>query len=149
MRPTLSFWAPGRPRPEGSFDPVGPRVRHASRGLAEWRDTVATMAMGARRGQWPTADGPVSVTLAFALPHEKSYGWPAWTPIGHPDVDKLARAVLDAIVTAQLIRDDRLVVHLEATKSWAAARGPGVEVAIMRLVQPTPLPVPGQEVRTA
>jgi crossover junction endodeoxyribonuclease RusA len=129
----LEFFVPGTPRPQGSHDPRrrGPRgqlVNHPN--LELWRDDVAHLAMGERRGHWPTATGAVSVSLWFAMNKTKAHGFPADYPIGPPDIDKLTRAILDALVRAQLFADDAQVVSLAAHKHWEGDVGPGVLVRI-------------------
>ena len=55
-------------------------------------------------------------------------------PLGHavrPDLDKLARAVLDALVGAGVIRDDAQVAELHATKGYGER--PGLAVALRSL----------------
>lgn len=91
-----------------------------------WRDTVATVARAHYRGD-PTPD-PVSVHLAFALARPRShYGTgrnsgqlkpsaPAWC-VGPPDLDKLTRAIGDAL-TGIVWRDDAQIVDLNAAKAW-------------------------------
>jgi Holliday junction resolvase RusA-like endonuclease len=47
-----------------------------------------------------------------------------------PDIDKLARSVLDAMTNAELIEDDSKVVYLNITKTWAENQNPGVLIHV-------------------
>lgn len=48
-----------------------------------------------------------------------------------PDVDNIAKIVLDSLVKAHVLADDNLVVELVAVKKWAAIGEPGrVEVEL-------------------
>lgn len=52
-------------------------------------------------------------------------------PLTRPDVDNLAKAVLDALQTAQLIKDDNLVTDQVVSKRYADFEHPmGVEVEL-------------------
>lgn len=90
--------------------------------LEAWRTAIATEARKVRRNRDMTdlVRGPVKVKLHFALPKPKAEPktrrtWPIKARSG--DLDKLARAVLDAI-THVLIADDSQVIELHVTKDW-------------------------------
>ena len=76
------------------------------------------------------------VQLAFILPRPRGhYGVRGLRPSAprypgrKPDIDKLTRAVLDALVAGGGIRDDARVVRLHADKTYfRRRRGPGVAV---------------------
>ncbi len=80
---------------------------------------------------WQQIDGPVTVALEFVLPRPKSAPktrTPAATK--RPDVDKLARAILDAI-TGICVADDAQVTHLCAKKRLGEiGETPGVHIRI-------------------
>lgn len=105
--------------------------------LGPWRNAVTRVARSAWRGCQPL-DGPVAVQLAFVLPLPASApkSWasrPRWaTPYrrGTGDVDKLSRAVLDALTRARVWADDAQVTRLGAVKVFGAA--PGVRVVVGR-----------------
>lgn len=97
----------------------------SSKAVKPWRVDVAWAA----REHFPTPlAGPVRLELGFVMPRPKSTP-KSKTPaaIKRPDVDKLARAVLDAI-TGVVVADDSQVVHLVATKRIAE---PGEESGVM------------------
>lgn len=130
--PFLVFHVPGKPAPQGSKRYLGPgRAIESSKHLPAWRADVRAAAAVAVRHD-PVA-APVGVELTFVMARPKSHhrtgrnshilrdGAPAF-PAGKPDVDKLARAVLDALTTI-VYADDQQVVQLIATKIYG---GPGI-----------------------
>jgi Holliday junction resolvase RusA-like endonuclease len=85
--------------------------------------------------------GPVRVVLAFALPKPKSAErgprrWPIGKNAG--DVDKLTRAVLDALTDAHVWGDDGQVVELKVRKDYPGTREAGYQTApgVRVLVEP-------------
>lgn len=102
--------------------------------LAAWRAHVSLRARLEWAGRAPIA-GPVSIWADFYLPRPKShYGTgrnagklkdsaPRW-PTVKPDVDKLARAVLDSLTVAGVWGDDAQVVGLSGFKHYAGPLRP-------------------------
>ncbi len=143
----LSFFVPGIPVTQGS---KSARVLGDGRvviyekvsGLRSWREAVTTMAKQAMlslmtqesvRGRCLPIAGPVSVSLAFRLPKPKSNrdAWPIGARTG--DVDKLARACLDAMADAGVYANDSQVVSLTVSKEWSpSADRCGVSVVVGR-----------------
>ncbi len=124
----MRFDVIGVPVPQGSKVAYGRRIVDANaKTLRPWRATVAAAAAAAIPPHWDAATGPFSVTLGFHFPRPKShYGargvLPSRADLRHaqkPDVDKLVRAVFDALTDAGVWRDDSQVYHLHATKLWA------------------------------
>lgn len=101
---SFSFFVPGEPITEGSTRAFasGQRVvvTH-DRGpkLALWRLAVQDAALkAAREAGWePHYDGPVRVTATFYLPRPKSAPASRYWPHVKPDLDKLVRAIGDAL----------------------------------------------------
>lgn len=136
MTSLAEFFVHGVPRPQGSKDHVGGgRLVESSKGLAEWRWRVGLAANQARHGA-PLHAGAVRATLIFVMPRPKSLTRDDLTPpmTTAPDVDKLARGVLDAL-TGTLIVDDALVTSLGGThKRYAEpAEPPGVHITVEAL----------------
>lgn len=99
----------------------------AGAALRDWRSQVAWCARLAARST--KLEGAVSVELDFRIARPKR---PRSTrPITRPDVDKLVRALLDALTSAGVWNDDGQVVRLLATKVYAEA--PGVTVRIAQI----------------
>jgi crossover junction endodeoxyribonuclease RusA len=97
-----------------------------------WRGSV-----GGHHELW---DAPLSVTLGFDFPRPKSHyrtgrnadqlrNQAPHEHTGKPDLDKLTRAVLDAL-TGVVWADDAHVTQLHAAKGWADDHHPGVQISI-------------------
>lgn len=99
--------------------------------LKPWRQEVAAATVEAMREQgWTTLDDPCEVAIVFH--HRRGQGHygtgrnagtlkptaPVWKHTS-PDVDKLARAVLDALTAARAYRDDARVARLIVEDRWA------------------------------
>lgn len=122
----MNFFVPGVPRPQGSkrgFVVKGKAVLVESAGqpLKDWRAVVALAGTEVMAGRSPFV-GPLGVDLNFHLPRPKSYpksrvDWPS----KRPDIDKLARAVLDALTHVCWV-DDAQITFLRLNKDWAHNR---------------------------
>jgi crossover junction endodeoxyribonuclease RusA len=122
----------GTPRPQGSKNVSrSGHVYESSKHLKAWR---ATIALAAQAQQVTRIAGPVAVGLEFVMPRpvRTRKNWPPPPAIQRPDLDKLSRAVLDAL-TGIGWEDDSHVTHLFATKRRANEDEPaGVHVYIGR-----------------
>lgn len=138
----------GTPIPQGSkvANRFGNGVRDSNAAkLWPWRDHVEGTAKDTCRYH-DTVTGPVRVWLRFALERPPSHyrtgrnahlikdSAPAH-PVSKNDIDKLTRAVLDALTTAGVWTDDGLVVDVRARKFYAgehelAPARPGVDIII-------------------
>ena len=114
----------------GKYGPGGGHahavVTHANpQGLGAWRQSVAAAAMALNAAP---LQGPVLVHATFWLPRPKSRAKRHLWPDTRPDLDKLARAVLDAL-TGIAWANDAAIVDLHAQKAYALpTRPPGVSV---------------------
>lgn len=117
----LSFFVPGRPVPKGSKTIMRGRLVETTRGLGEWSNVVSQTAAIERiklsPGRRPMYEGAVTVLLDFALPRPQRPK--ASEHITKPDVDKLARTVLDALTSAAVWVDDAQVDKLILHKHYA------------------------------
>lgn len=130
MSVTVSFFAHGDPVSKGSMKAFIPKgwnrsVLTSASGpkLKSWAHNVATAAQIAHSevmGQWDRS-APMLCDLAFYLTRPKSAKKRA-CPHVKPDVDKLARAVLDAL-TGILWHDDGQVCTLHARKAYSDDSG--------------------------
>ncbi|WP_082581205.1 RusA family crossover junction endodeoxyribonuclease [Leifsonia sp. Root227] len=127
---TLYFTVEGTPVPQGSHavSRFG-RIYESNKKLAPWRKTVTAAAVDALSGR-EGFDEAVYVLLDFWLPRPKTVK--RVHPTTRPDVDKLSRAVLDALTAARVWTDDSLVLSLHAVKKYAD-EGAGVDVKVRRL----------------
>lgn len=142
---SLAFEVQGLPVPQGSLrvyqTPAGPRLTYGrAERLAIWRQMLTLAARQARDEQDLAVreDGQVLLAVSFTLPRPKNHHGVSGAvkdrfidlrPTTTPDVDKLARAVLDAL-TGVLYRDDSQVVELHASKSYGSVPGCRIEVLL-------------------
>lgn len=134
----IRFEVRGLPIPQGSTRAWvlhgKPVITSSAKGLTTWRRLVADVAQNhAPQEPW---EGPVGIELHFGLPKPKSAPkrrrvWPD----KRPDLDKLTRAVLDALTYVVWV-DDSQVIDIRASKDYGA---PGVVVEVRRIVdEPDP-----------
>ena len=137
----MRFFVAGVPAPQGSKRHVGRGVLiESSKQLKPWREDIRQSALGALGRDYAFPDGPVGVSLLFWLPRPKSHPKTRRTlPTTRPDIDKLARAVLDALTSAGIYGDDSQVtwlvlekryVHPPALASDDEPAAPGVDISI-------------------
>lgn len=130
----ITFRVAAVPVPKGSvkaFLPKGwnrPVLTSDAKGLKAWASVVKSQA---QQHCSSLVTGGVALNLAFVLPRPKSH--PKTKTIAHttrPDVDKLARAVLDALIGVAF-NDDGQVAGLVCTKRYGdLGEQPGVVVTI-------------------
>lgn len=147
--PVLRFRVPGTPVPQGSKSGwvLGKRaVLHDDNAkvLKPWRKAVTAAAAAALPAGWEPLGGPLRVSVVLGFTRPASYPkrvrrWPiAKNSTG--DVDKLARAVLDACTVARVWGDDAQVIALLAEKDYCGFGPAGVLTlpgAIVRIWQMT------------
>ena len=118
-----------------------------NKNLGWWRDHVEVVARArtratarATRTPWAPMTGPLQVVLLFALPKParapvRTRTWPAGRGVG--DLDKLTRAVFDALEAAGVMTNDAQVCTLLTTKDYPGVPGgldkPGIHVTITEL----------------
>ncbi len=131
----LNIFVPGDPRPQGSKRHVGNGIMiEASKHVKDWRGDIRSALT--TEGGTPKAffEGEVCVTMVFVLRRPKSA--PKTKPMSaakKPDLDKLIRAVLDAVSSAGLWNDDCQVVGSPAYKRVAAlGETPGLHLQIQQ-----------------
>lgn len=91
-------------------------------GLKAWRENVTAAAEVAAGPLWEPVDGPVICKLLVFLPRPARSKFGDY-PAGPPDVDKLQRAIGDALTKSKVITDDARIVQWVAGKRWAPAGG--------------------------
>lgn len=126
----------GIPVPQGSIRNAGRgRTFHSNDAkLRPWRENVAWNVREDMLTQGFTApiDGPVEVRASFTLPRPKSAPRARWAPDKKPDLDKLSRALLDALVLGGALVDDAQVVTLQASKVYPTDGNlPGVTFVVL------------------
>ena len=121
----IAFRVPGLPIAQGSKSFKGlrngkPVLAESAKGLEPWRRSIELLARRATGYSRPMLDTPVTVLIEFSFPRPKARAG----ELRHatmPDVDKLARAVLDSLTAAQVLADDGRVSDLVATKRYGDA----------------------------
>jgi crossover junction endodeoxyribonuclease RusA len=139
--PIMNYFVPGLPRQQGDLQ-VGRhgKLFHKAKGLEQWRHNIAWRARKLMRVNGfgnVLFDGPVSVSLIFVLARPKAMPKSKPTPpaIKRPDIDKLTRAVFDAL-TGVVYVDDSQIIHDECLKRTAEFNEEtGVIVEINSIVQ--------------
>jgi Holliday junction resolvase RusA-like endonuclease len=136
----------GQPRPRAFARRMG--AVHVARfydsDVADaWKGAVMLAIMQAAKvgNGWHFTSEAVSVSITFAMPRPKSHsgakGLKASAPVTHvgkPDVDNLAKLILDQITqSGNVWRDDSQVVSLTVHKFWAVANEQGCSVSISTL----------------
>ena len=131
----------GTPAPQGSKRVVRGRLIDTNQqSLRDWRNLIAFSAQG---GEVRLIPGPIRVITRFYLARPKHHFGSGKNaerlkpsapslPRGTPDLDKLVRAVLDAL-TGVAFNDDSQVTTLIASKYYADQRGPGAEIEVEAL----------------
>lgn len=143
----VSVFVPGTPKPQGSAkwirsNTTGRAIPKTNPDLLAWRDRVAGFAAArmAEAGAEVTAE-PVALVARFVFQRPKGHvrrsgDLTRSAPRHHgqrPDVDKLIRAVGDAL-TGVVYRDDCQVVEVRASKAWAAPGCPaGLSLEVSRV----------------
>jgi crossover junction endodeoxyribonuclease RusA len=117
----------GVARPKGStraFRPKGSDriiVTNDNPRTKPWQTLIADTAQEAIRKQLDGRmfDGAVGLEVTFWLPRPKSLPRRVVAHTRKPDLDKLVRAVKDALTGAGVWRDDAQVVSVRAAKGYA------------------------------
>ena len=138
------------PQPQGSLKSVGVRKGRNGRKpsailtsdnaqLKPWRLIVATAARRALPAGWEALDEPVRVSAEFRMKELQRPRWPI--PATKPDVDKLLRAIFDAMADAGVYVNDSRVAQLgqvdEKYADWANPAGVFVRVEWGDLQRPS------------
>jgi crossover junction endodeoxyribonuclease RusA len=114
----LDTFVPGQPAPQGSKRHVGRGIMvESSKAVAPWRTTVAWQVSQDYDGD--VLDGPLHVGIEFIMRRPASAPKRSTPPaIKRPDLDKLTRAVLDAL-SGVVWRDDSVITVLTVSKRLA------------------------------
>lgn len=144
--PSITFQVHGKPAAQGSKRHLGRGIMvESSKRLPGWRSDVAFAAQQARPVGWPL-NGAMHVrvhfTFARPLSHHvsgnRSRELKDSAPQHHTtiagDLDKLARALCDALTAAGVWLDDAQVVELHATRAYSPPGEPeGATVTVTAL----------------
>lgn len=116
---TATFFVHGKPESQGStraFVVNGrPVITSTNKNVGDWRRLIADTAQV--HGRWYSR-GPIEVTAVFLMPIPKTYPKTKEKPmISRPDIDKLQRALFDAL-TGIFYHDDSQIVKCHIEKSY-------------------------------
>lgn len=124
-RVLAAVWVPGVPRTQGSMTHIGKGRMQHSDSLVAWRTLVRdelrqyVLSPSGFFGDGLPWLGPVAVRCIFVRADGKG------------DIDKLARAVLDALTESRVIVDDLQVVTLKCDRvERVERRGDGVFILV-------------------
>lgn len=120
----IQFTVFGKPEPQGStraFIPRGwtrPIITTSSKKMKPWRQQITGSAIDAKGIKlWKREEGGVRLHLIFFYSRPPSLA-KKWTLLNKkPDIDKLARCVLDAL-TGIAYEDDSQVIVLHTVKMY-------------------------------
>jgi crossover junction endodeoxyribonuclease RusA len=117
------FFVSGRPIPQGSLKFIrGNAIHVRAKDLGLWRADIAKVARSIilERAQYG-----VELSLVFTLNKPKTVT--RLEPFKRPDIDKLCRAVLDAL-TGVAYEDDQQVTKLTAVKEYGETEGVTIRI---------------------
>jgi crossover junction endodeoxyribonuclease RusA len=128
----------GTPAPQGSKRHVGGgRMIEMSKAVGPWREAVRAETQRVMCSIGPPFGfgDAVAVEIDFYMARPKSTPRKTMWPAKRPDVDKLARAVLDGLTDGGAWLDDGQVVRLRVEKHYADApyppHSPGCTIVIV------------------
>jgi Holliday junction resolvase RusA-like endonuclease len=133
----FNIFVPGVPATSGSHKSFKGRITHASDTTKRWMDAVAWCVLE-KYGNHCCQDGPTRARFVFYLPRPKGHyskkglkSSAPQHPVVKPDLDKLVRAVQDAL-TKVLWRDDSQIYELRAEKRYTEADAAcGVQIYVL------------------
>lgn len=139
MTETIDFFVAGEPKPKGSTRAFYIKkinrvvTTNANKETKAWESRVAFAAQAHSKGFYEEGWLGYDVSLIFVRARPKSLPKRKSLCITRPDLDKLVRAILDAI-TGTLIPDDSQVLHIDTGKRYALKdEQPGVEIRIEKV----------------
>lgn len=135
MKPVLSFFVSGEPKAQPRARAIGGKgkpIIYNPKTASLWKDMIYLEAKSRTFktfGVFPLAD-PVCINTTFYLTSKKRGRWHH----SKPDRDNLDKAVLDALVNAGILFDDRYVADGTIKKLHAdALHPPGAAIEIFLL----------------
>lgn len=140
MGDAIQFTVIGDPAPQGSKKLVGNGIMvESSKKVKPWRQDVAFAGREAMQGREPL-DGPLMASIVFTVRKPASAPKKRRVyPNRKPDLDKLLRSTMDALVTAGVIADDsRVVEFTQVAKAFPgehirALPHPGAYISVWRI----------------
>jgi len=135
------LWCPGEPKPQQRVRVTGDgKTYYDDPELKSWKREISLLAANHFGG--PAHEGPVKLALRFwRHPPQSEAKWRKSylneRPVARrPDIDNLAKAVLDALQDI-LYEDDGQIWSLHVEKRWTIDHDPGVAIKY-RALHPHP-----------
>ena len=141
----VEVWVPGLPRPKGNmrWNPHARRVYEATPGLDGWTDAIV-LTVTARSVPTFAAGQPVQIDTAYLMPRplahwganglRPKYAHTFWHTT-KPDLDKLDRAVFDALTRAGVVADDtQFCCGFRSKRLVQPGEQPGVRITLAPLL---------------
>jgi crossover junction endodeoxyribonuclease RusA len=129
----IEVFIPGAPKPQGSKRHVGRGIMVEScKEVRAWRESMRARLITDDGLPIERFAGAFAATLEFILPRPKATP-KRKTPLAtkKPDLDKLERAVNDAVKSAGVIVDDSFIVRTIKTKRLAEiGEAPGLRLRL-------------------
>jgi crossover junction endodeoxyribonuclease RusA len=125
---TTHFFVPGLPRPKGNHRIGRGRgsgdgyIYDSTKGLKAWQDAIAQTAIFYVQGRRPRIPRNLRASVELVFYFEREGGDELADMVRKPDLDKLVRAVLDAL-TGIAYEDDSQVASIKASKLWSSPTG--------------------------
>ncbi len=140
----IEFFVTGKPATAGSLKSYGKgKLTHASERTKTWEDWIRWIFLQSDYARMCLYSTAVRATLIFYFPRPNSHfkkdgslskkgqenPYPAWK--GRNDVDKLQRAVFDAL-TGYVYDDDGRIADVHARKEWSEKEGVLIKISKLR-----------------
>jgi len=129
---TLRIVAHGEPASQGSKKSYGPRqMVESDKTLPTWRNTIKAAAKLAAGPAWEPIDTAVMITGEFRIHKPRTTKFRDH-PAGPKDLDKMQRALGDALESAGILASDARICHWDIRKVWAE-NVPGMDITISEI----------------
>jgi crossover junction endodeoxyribonuclease RusA len=121
----LTVFVPGTPVAQGSKRHVGNgRMIESATGLGDWRARVVFyVADMRRRTEHPGYPRPAAVDVVASFTLDRPASVRREHPTVKPDLDKLIRAVFDALTESKIVDDDAQIVRVLSVKRYGERPG--------------------------
>ena len=125
----VSFSVSGDPASQGSHAIMQGRIVQVnSKKHKAWRTAIVNEVIATLPADWEPIDGPCELIVMFYLPKPATVKRSA--PSVAPDLDKLVRAVGDALAIAGVYTDDSRITRISARKLYAQGIEPGASIVV-------------------
>jgi Holliday junction resolvase RusA-like endonuclease len=125
----VSFSITGDPASQGSHAIMNGRIVQVnSKKHKAWRTAIVNEVIASLPADWEPIDGPCELIVMFYLP--KPVSVKRSSPSVAPDLDKLVRAVGDALAIAGVYTDDSRITRISARKLYAQGIEPGASIVV-------------------